>query len=213
METLGQMIRRLRLARGWTQGQLEFHSGVKRSYISLIETGKRKQPSIDYLRAFATVFKIPEDDLFTAAGFNVEKYTKSRPETPEEILERLKVAQPVSVPVYTTFPFHAGGAMEPVEYVYRARPSVSAGKNIEGYVVYGQCMEPIIQNGDIIIVDRDANIEIGDIVAGQAFESLYIGRLEKTNDEFWLVNKDGKLKYDNCQIGAAVIEVIKRLKK
>ncbi|MBY9021812.1 MAG: hypothetical protein KGD67_12210, partial [Candidatus Lokiarchaeota archaeon] len=88
------------------------------------------------------------------------------PETPEEILDKLKLATPQSIPVYPweAFPFHAGLGYEPTEYIYRARPKM-ASKNIEAYIVHGKCLEPKVTDGDIIIVDREGTIDNGDIVA------------------------------------------------
>jgi transcriptional regulator with XRE-family HTH domain len=39
---VGQKIRKLRLARGWTQTYLSVHAGVGRNYISDIELGKKE---------------------------------------------------------------------------------------------------------------------------------------------------------------------------
>ena len=39
---VGQRIRKLRLARGWTQTYLSVHSGVGRNYISDVELGKKE---------------------------------------------------------------------------------------------------------------------------------------------------------------------------
>jgi transcriptional regulator with XRE-family HTH domain len=39
---VGQRIRKLRLARGWTQTYLSVHAGVGRNYISDVELGKKE---------------------------------------------------------------------------------------------------------------------------------------------------------------------------
>lgn len=39
---VGQRIRRLRLARGWTQTYLSVYAGVGRNYISDVELGKKE---------------------------------------------------------------------------------------------------------------------------------------------------------------------------
>lgn len=208
--SLGQKIRQLRQQRGWSQAQLAMKSGLSRSHISLIEMRETVHPRTDALFKLARAFNIPVEELYEAAGYEVGK--KGRKETPDEILERLKLAQPIAVPVYTTFPFHAGGLTEPVEYVYRGRASWAAAENIEGYIVEGNCLEPAIMDKDIIIVDRNAQIDADDIVACSAYEKLFIGRLKKIDDELWLINADGKIKYDNCQVAAAVIEIVRRLK-
>jgi transcriptional regulator with XRE-family HTH domain len=47
----GQVLRKHRLAAGWSQEQLGLESGVQRNFISLIETGQN-QPTI------TTIFKL-----------------------------------------------------------------------------------------------------------------------------------------------------------
>ncbi|GAI92552.1 unnamed protein product, partial [marine sediment metagenome] len=132
-------------------------------------------------------------------------------ETSEDILERLRLVHPISVPVYTEFPFHAGGFTEPVEYVYRERTK-NAGKNIEGYVVYGSCLEPIIQDGDIIIIDMQGEIDNGDIVACLVDDKMHLGRMRKIADDLILETKEGMIRLEEVQLAAPVIEVIRRLK-
>jgi transcriptional regulator with XRE-family HTH domain len=39
---VGQRVRKLRLARGWTQTYLSIHAGVGRNYISDVELGKKE---------------------------------------------------------------------------------------------------------------------------------------------------------------------------
>ncbi|MEI9977559.1 MAG: helix-turn-helix transcriptional regulator [Edaphobacter sp.] len=39
---VGQRIRELRIARGWTQTYLSVHAGVGRNYISDVELGKKE---------------------------------------------------------------------------------------------------------------------------------------------------------------------------
>jgi transcriptional regulator with XRE-family HTH domain len=39
---VGQRVRKLRLARGWTQTYLSVHAGVGRNYISDVELGKKE---------------------------------------------------------------------------------------------------------------------------------------------------------------------------
>jgi transcriptional regulator with XRE-family HTH domain len=49
----GQVLRKHRLAAGWSQEQLGLESGVQRNFISLIETGQN-QPTI------TTIFKLAD---------------------------------------------------------------------------------------------------------------------------------------------------------
>jgi len=201
------------MQRGWTQLEVAQRSVLDRSYISYLEQpGKSGRPSAEALLKLAKAFNIKPEELYQAAGYIKEtKGISPRPETPEEILDRLKLATPQSIPVYTDFPFHAGEPVEPVDYVYRARPKI-ASKNIEGYVVHGKCLEPDINSGDIIIVDRQGEINNGDIIACLLDNELHLARLRKIADELWLETNNGRRKFEECQVAAPVIECIRRLK-
>lgn len=209
---LGQKIKELRSQRDWTQNELAKRSGIDRGALASIETGKAKNPTTANLLKLARAFNIRPEELYHAAGYIKDDRTL-RPikETPEELLERLRLAHPVSVPVYTEFPFHAGGLTEPTEYIYLARPK-AADRNIEGYIVYGSCLEPEISDNNIIIIDRGGQIENGDIVAALVNGKLCLARLRRIADELYLENNDGRFKLEQDTIAAPVIEVIRRLK-
>jgi len=210
--TLGEKIKTLRLSRGWTQEQLGMLSGFSRSFIKSIESGASKRPGADRLAKISKALNIPVEELYQAAGYDIGEKSEKREETPEEILEKLKLAQPVSIPVYTDFKVHAGVEHEqPVEYIYRAKMK-KASKNIEAFYVHGHCMEPTISNGDIVITDRDLPREAGDVVLCLVNDELIVGRLKLKDGEVWLQNNEEVCKIDDCQASAVVIEVIKRLK-
>jgi transcriptional regulator with XRE-family HTH domain len=65
-ETVGQRVRRLRLARGLSQRQLAVPAGVSHSYISRIEHGNR-EPTLEVLRKLARRLGVPLDYLETGA--------------------------------------------------------------------------------------------------------------------------------------------------
>ena len=146
-----------------------------------------------------------------AAGYIKEASIPYHAETPEEILDRLKLATPISIPIYTDFPFHAGDPVQPVDFVYRTRAR-NTNRSVEGYLVHGGCLEPQIYSGDIVIVDRQGEINSGDIIACLLDGELHIGRLRKIADELWLENNDGRRRFEDCQVAAPVIECIRRLK-
>jgi len=79
---------------------------------------------------------------------------------------------------------------------------------LEGYRVQGNCLEPLIMEGDIIIIDREAAIDHGDYVATLCQGELRIGKLKKMADELWLENNHGTVKLEECQASAKVIERI-----
>lgn len=79
---LGQRIVRLRAERGWTQGQLAAYARVKRSWLSLVESGDRERPNADDLVRVARALGTTVEYLVTGQTEDVE------PEK-EAILRRL----------------------------------------------------------------------------------------------------------------------------
>jgi transcriptional regulator with XRE-family HTH domain len=59
---LGQRIRELRIAKGWTQTYLSVHAGVGRNYISDVELGK-KEIGLRNLQLLALSLDVKTADL------------------------------------------------------------------------------------------------------------------------------------------------------
>ena len=59
----GERLRELRLAKGLSQEELAFRSGVHRTYLGGIERGKRN-PSLKNLAAIAKALGVPLSQLF-----------------------------------------------------------------------------------------------------------------------------------------------------
>jgi len=80
------------------------------------------------------------------------------------------------------------------------------------YAITGKSkLEPIVNDGDTIIIDREAPVENGDIVACMIDGELYIARLKRYSDELWLESNFGKHRIEDCLTSAKVIEVVRRL--
>lgn len=210
-ETLGEKIRRMREARGWSQEQLGKRSGLTRGHIATMEHRKAKATGIAALRRLAEAFGVPVGVLSEDAGRLTDGPDEERYETAEDILERLKLAQPVTIPVYTEFPVHAGMVREaPAEYVYRP-PSTSARKTTEAYRMHGKSMEPEVQSGDILIVDRSVTPNPGDIVMCLIDGNLRVGKLQDRDGNLWLSNNDESVSLTDCQVSAVVLEINRRV--
>lgn len=61
---IGKRIRILRLERGLTQGDIEEATGVSRSHVSKIESGKVANPGLDTLEKIAKALKVTVSFLF-----------------------------------------------------------------------------------------------------------------------------------------------------
>lgn len=64
---LGEYVRTLRKARGWTQEYLAERANVDQTFISQVETNKTR-PSFPYLQRLADGLAVPVADLLLAAG-------------------------------------------------------------------------------------------------------------------------------------------------
>lgn len=60
---LKTVLKALRKQKGMTQMQLAKKAGVTRFYISQLETGLRKNPSLPVLRRLAKALRVPISDL------------------------------------------------------------------------------------------------------------------------------------------------------
>jgi len=209
---LGERLKELRAERNLTQNDLAKRTGLGRGYLAQLETNVVANPSADTFLKLARAFNIRPEELYFAAGYTVgSRPIQPRQETPEDILERLRVTISSTVPIYEDFPIYAGEPVEPVDYVSIVKDRAK-GRNLEGYIAHGNCLSPTIEDGNIIIVDRDGQMDNGDIVAALVDGQLYLARLRKIADEVYLENNDGRIKLDECQVAAPVIEVRRRLK-
>jgi transcriptional regulator with XRE-family HTH domain len=146
----GFHIKRLREERHLTQGELAAKAGLTRSHVSQIERGAYLSVKEMTLKRLAKGLNMTLESL-AATVYEIKTPTL---ETPEEVLQRFSIILPESVPIYEEFPFHAGEAVEPVDYTPVVRDR-SRKRNLEGYIVRGSCLTPTIEDKDIIIIDRD----------------------------------------------------------
>jgi transcriptional regulator with XRE-family HTH domain len=175
----GFVIKRLRVEKGLTQEELAEKVGISRSLLSRYEIGDVEAVTQERLNKLATALEMTLEQL------TQEIYGK--PSDTAQNASRLPLGKTqvevYQVPVYTQFPFHAGDdAVEPCEHIYREMPK-AAKNHIEGYIVRGTCLTPVVNDGDTIIVDREAPVENGDIVACMLNNELHIARLKRYDGE------------------------------
>jgi len=60
---LRQNLNRLRTQQGFTQEQLAAKLGVSGAYISMLESGKKTNPSLGLVHKLARILKVPIGDL------------------------------------------------------------------------------------------------------------------------------------------------------
>lgn len=197
----------MREQRSQTRAELATLWNVDISNIAKIEGGHSKSLKQTQLEQLAAYWKMSIAEL--TAELSGELGDKTKP-LPEPLGAGRSAVRPI--PEYSDFPFHAGSPTEPVDYIYRDFPKERATSHLEAYPVKGTCLAPIINEGDRIIVDREAAIDNGDIVACRIDGTLHLARLKKIAGELWLENGDGHHRMESCEASAVVIEVIRRLK-
>ena len=207
MRSFDIILKALRETRGWTQSELAKRAGLKKSHIAVMETRKKQNPSHKTICNLSRAFGYSDKEFLKILTGEEDIHPR---ESFEQILDRLRLVQPVAIPIYEQ-PVHAGEPSEPIDYIYRTRTKI-APQNIEGYIVSGHCLEPSINSGDIIIVDRDAEIETGEIVACLMEGKIWLGRVKRVNDKLCINNNNICKAISEVNIIAPVIEVIRRLK-
>ena len=83
MINFGKYLKDIRKNRCLTLRSVEKQSGVSNAYLSQIESGKRKCPSIEILKKLAIVYQISLNELLQKAGYieietDIEKYIIER---------------------------------------------------------------------------------------------------------------------------------------
>ena len=63
METIGSILKQYRLNKGWNGKELGLKSGVARGYITEMENGKYKNPSIEVVCKLCMALEITPNDL------------------------------------------------------------------------------------------------------------------------------------------------------
>lgn len=197
----GFYIKRLREERHLTQGELAEKAGLTRSHLSQIERGAYLSCKEITLKRLAKGLDMTPDSL-AAVMYEIKIPTL---ETTEEILQRFNLVLPSSVPIYEEFPFHAGEPVEPVDYTPVVRER-GRKRNLEGYIVRGTCLSPTIEDKDIIIIDRDAEVKVGDIIACLVKGVMHLARLRRIANELYLENNNHRMKLEEAQVAAPVVE-------
>ena len=74
----GQVLQRIRLSRALTQEQLGFESGLHRTYISLLERG-RKSPSLNTLFQLGKALRVSPSVILLEVEAALDNQRKSSP--------------------------------------------------------------------------------------------------------------------------------------
>lgn len=188
---IGKSLARLLEERNISQRSFAKMVDATPSHINKIIKGKGGRLSLELAAKFAKVLNVPVG-TFAGEGPLV-------PELAHDVL---------AIPRYTENEFrpHAGESTEPIDYIYRRKVG-AARQSLEAYVISGTCLMPRVPDGATIIVDREANIDYGNIVACRIDEQFHLGYLRKIGDETFLENNHGRYKATDCHPIARVVQI------
>ena len=145
MKSIGERIKEARKSAGLTQLELAKKTELSRSYIGDIEKD-RYNPSVSTLQLIATATNTPLEDLLPS--------TKTVSPT----------GRGVRIPVLGRVV--AGIPLEAVEEILdyeEITPELAATGEFFALQVKGDSMLPKLEEGDIVIVKKQADVETGDI--------------------------------------------------
>ena len=145
MKSIGERIKNARKIAGLTQLELAKKADLSRSYIGDIEKN-RYNPSVSTLQLIATATNTPLEDLLPS--------TKTASSTGRGI--RI----PVLGRVVAGIPIEA--VQEILDYE-EITPELAATGEFFALQVKGDSMLPKLENGDIVIVKKQEDVETGDV--------------------------------------------------
>ncbi len=96
-ERLSTVIRKLRTTRGLTQAALAKRAKVKKQYVTMLETGARKNPSLNVLKRIADALGVPVTELLEMMmdeTDTVQAKLRTIRAFLEEVFSRLDVSPP-----------------------------------------------------------------------------------------------------------------------
>ena len=213
--TFSEVLIKLMVSKGWKNKELSRESGIPITTISAWKKRKiTRRVTPERLKKLADAFGDEGYRLYEALGYPVPAQEERKEETTLEIAERLiqklKLSTVQEGPVFTRFFAHAGAVHEEItDYVYLPRTK-EASENIQAFIVRGQCLSPKVENGDIVIVDRDRSPEPGNLLLCLRDNELVVGHYLLKGEEAWLSNGEEELPLSGCQATAVVIQIIKR---
>ncbi|MGM9571317.1 MAG: helix-turn-helix domain-containing protein [bacterium] len=83
-KNLGELIRKIREEKGWSQRKLSLASNISNTTISRIEKGETKSPDVDTLKKIAIHLNTSYDELMASAGY-IQEPINTIPELPDNL--------------------------------------------------------------------------------------------------------------------------------
>lgn len=147
-------------------------------------------PEPESCRKLARLFGESEQAVLAMAGHMSEAPPSGRPASRDDLLDRLLAVDAIEVPVHevsaSATPHRELFSGEPADFRYLpARRNYRRGR-VRAIKVVGDCLEPLLHDGDEVFVDTQAEAAAGDVVAAVVGEALHIKELQPLGDGWQL---------------------------
>ena len=191
---LGYYIKQIRKSRGLSQRELGKLASLSSAFISQIESGEVKKPSIESLRCISHALKVPLSELF-AQYSDSENIKMPVTKTVEEVIRELNQSLPVSIPLYKNLNIRL-----PYSYYYIPKQLII---DIGG--------SKVTLKGIVSDVDFDSKLILkGDI--------LICGKMIPAKGDLCLIDSDTGMGLEYCKKGSTatrwvILQAVKTLKK
>ena len=190
---IGSRIKKVRYSQNARQKSFAELLGCSNSYLSDIEKGRTK-PSLELLISITYNTKCDLNWLITGKGSMVKQKIisdhKQKYTSEVDISNKIPVRP---IPVLNTVP--AGYPETPFDdYVkeWVLIPIKIDDDNAFALQVSGNSMEPIIKNGDYVIISPNSDIDSGDIGAFRINEKVTIKKILVEDDKTYLLSENSK---------------------
>jgi SOS-response transcriptional repressor LexA len=179
--------------RGWKPADLARASGVHHPTLSKI-MNMRVQASSESCEKLASWLGVSVTELLTLAGRAPAHATT--PPTRDELLERLLAVDATEVPMFditgSASPSRLFLGDTPSEYAYLPERRRYARGRVKGLTIRGSCLSPLVQDGDQVFIDTQADWEDGDIVLAVVDDALHLKQLQSSPSGWVLAPKNGE---------------------
>lgn len=192
LDNLGQRLKSIRKDLKLTQEELAKKANISRTYYADVERG-RYNPSLETLKDIATALETPLEEILTPGGIQSKSY---------------------KIPVFASV--SAGNPLIAQENIIDWEELPIEWKNqgeFYGLRVQGASMEPRVQEGDVVIVKRQTDVDSGDlaIVLINSCEATF-KKVLKSKDGITLVAYNTSVYephfYTNTDIKSLPVQVI-----
>ena len=174
MSSVGEEIKRLRQAKGWTQEQLAVYAGSSQPTVNLLEAGKRN-PSASTLEKLARALEVEVVDLFP------------KPPTPQPSLEDAAQSEALQEALAVLFRGLARRGRGIIEQSLREGPSEALSRELTEYYAETAAVHRIQGRRDIFGRDSDelAEAEAAYQEVADRIEAMLRQDVEASEEEHW----------------------------